>query len=91
MIPTNAKRITLRPLALGEATGHHHSLYAAPGVVLDDVAEMYELGDDVYLRVTGEGVSLQHQEHKTHAVPVGEYRITIQQETTDWGRQNVLD
>ncbi len=98
-IPSAAKRVPLRPLALGEKTGHHHSLYAEPGVILADVAEMYEMpavegdaaGPQFFLRVTDEGVSLQHQEHKTHAVPPGDYKITIQTEVTDWGRAKVID
>lgn len=94
-IPANAVRIPLRPLALGEKTGHHHSLMANPGVVLEDVAEMFEVetpdGRKHYLRVTGEGVSLVHQEHKAHVVPAGEYEVVIQQENTDWGSRAVLD
>lgn len=95
MIPSNAKRIPLRPLALGEVTGHHHSLYASDGVVLDDVAEMYEVETDAgiktFLRITADGVSLGHQEHKPTPVDPGEYEVTIQQEHTDWGVQRVID
>lgn len=93
MIPADAKKIALRPLALGEKTGHHHSLYADPGVVLEEAAEMFEApdGQKYYLRINSEGVSLQHQEHKAHAVPVGEYEVTIQTEVTDWGRAQVID
>jgi len=94
-IPAAAVRIPLRPLALGEKTGHHHSLMANPGVAIEDVAEMFEIatpdGSRHFLRVTGEGVSLVHQEHKAHVVPLGEYEITIQQENTDWGSRAVLD
>jgi hypothetical protein len=96
VIPRDAKRIALRPLALGEKTGHHHSLYAEPGVCLEDAAHMFEVSLDgdakkYFLRVTEEGVSLQHQEHKTQAVPPGEYEVVIQTEVTDWGRQRVAD
>lgn len=95
-IPNNAVRIPLRPLAFGEKTGHHHSLVADPGVVLDDVAEMFEVkgenGSTHFLRVTGEGVSLVHQEHKAHpSITPGDYKVVIQQENTDWGAQPVLD
>jgi hypothetical protein len=52
---------------------------------------MYELDGKTYVRVTAKGVVLTHQEHKSQAVPTGEYEITIQQEQTDWGTQKVVD
>ena len=92
-ISANAKRIAIRPLALGEATGHHHSLVAEPGINLEDAVEMYEEPDGtVKVRILTEGVSVQHQEHKTHSLIAGtEYRVTIQQEETDWGQRPVQD
>jgi hypothetical protein len=95
-IPKEAKKIALRPLALGEKTGHHHSLYMEPGgIALEDAAELFEIttedGVKHYLRISAEGVSLQHQEHKAHAVPPGEYEVVIQTEVTDWGRAAVID
>ena len=95
MIPQTAKKIDLRPLALGEVTGHHHSLMADPGVCLEDVAEMFESTDEngttVFLRVTGDGVRIVHQEHKASVIAPGEYKVVIQQENTDWGSRAVLD
>lgn len=93
-IPASAKRVPLRPLALGEKTGHHHSLYAN-GVALEDAAQMYELdtkdGVATFLRITGDGISIQHQEHKTHAIVPGDYQVIIQREETDWGSRPVID
>ena len=95
MIPKGAKRIQLRPLALGEKTGHHHSLCTLDEMPVEDKCEMYEVesetGVKTYLRVTAEGVALTHQEHKTQPVAPGEYEITIQQENSDWGAQPVQD
>jgi hypothetical protein len=95
MIPKTAKKIALRPLALGEKTGHHHSLMADPGVCLEDVAEMFESTDEngttVFLRITGDGVRVVHPEHKAHLVAPGEYKVVIQQENTDFGSRAVLD
>ena len=94
-IPATAKRVPLRPVALGEVTGHHHSFMSNVAEV--DVAErveMYEGADGkTYVRVLGEpgDVSLVHQEHKAHVVPPGEYSVTIQQENTDWGARPVVD
>jgi hypothetical protein len=93
-IPKTAKRVPLRPVALGEVTGHHHSFMSN---VADDVAELVEMyeGEDgqTYVRVLGEPgeVSLVHQEHKAHIVPPGDYAVTIQQECTDWGAKPVID
>jgi hypothetical protein len=96
LIPKTAKRIPLRPLAFGEKTGHHHSLMANPGVCLEEAAEMFEVKTDDgfkhFLRITGEGVSLVHQEHKAHpSIAPGDYEVVIQQENTDWGSRAVLD
>jgi hypothetical protein len=93
-IPAGSKRVSLRPVALGEVTGHHHSFMSN---VEDDVAnlvEMYQGADGkTYVRVLGDAgaVSLVHQEHKAHQVPPGEYSVTIQQENTDWGARLVED
>lgn len=89
-IPADANRVRLRPLALGEKTGHHHSL-TIEEVPLEDAVEMYEKDGEVYVRITGEGVTLQHQEHKSHAVAPGDYAVVIQKEETDWGARQVAD
>lgn len=95
MIPADAIRIPLRPLALGEKTGHHHSLATDGSVALDQACEMFEGatrdGTRIFLRVKTDGVFLTHQEHKTHAIAPGEYEVTIQQENTDWGARPVED
>lgn len=95
-IPTYATPIVLRPLAFGEKTGHHHSLMADPGLCLEDLVQMFEVKDENgvkhYLRVSGDGVSVVHQEHKAHpSIAQGEYEVVIQQENTDWGSRAVLD
>ncbi len=94
-IPKNAKRIPLRPVALGEVTGHHHSFISNMAEVdVADLIEMYEGNDGkTYVRVLGaEGaVSLVHQEHKAHVVAPGEYSVTIQHEETDWGARPIAD
>lgn len=95
-IPTEARQIALRPLALGEKTGHHHSLVLLDATQegLGEKVQMYEMereGKRVFLRVTGQGVALAHQEHKPHAVEPGEYEVTIQTEVTDWGVAAVQD
>jgi hypothetical protein len=67
-IPKDAKRIALRPLALGEVTGHSHQ------VAIEDRhgVEMFEIEGSTFLRVTAEGgVSIVHEEHGPITLPVG--------------------
>ena len=61
--------------ALGEATGHHHSAVATPGL------NLYE--DDfgvLWCSVPEDGVTVKHQEHKPVTLKEGNYRIGIVQE-----------
>jgi hypothetical protein len=90
-IPADATKIAVRPLALGEKTGHHHSLMVEDPLALEDCVEMYEKDRETFVRIKEEGVLLTHQEHKTHAVPPGDYKVVIQRENTDWGAKTVVD
>lgn len=93
-IPSDAKRIPLRPVAWGEVTGHNHRMMSNTATALEDLVEMYEGTDgQIYVRVNGEPgeVSLVHEEHKAHVVPPGEYSVTIQQENSEWGARPVAD
>ena len=93
-IPADAGRVAVRPIALGESTGHHHSLMS--NVVerpIEDLVEMYERDGLTYVRVAGEpgDVSLVHQQHKAHTVPPAEYVYIPQVENSDWGTKLVVD
>jgi hypothetical protein len=86
-IPKDAVRIKNRPLALGEATGHHHSLVAEE----EEWIEMYELNGETFVKAKNT-VPVQHQEHKPHTCPAGvEFGIRIATEVNDWGRAPVRD
>lgn len=94
-IPTDVKRIALRPVALGEVTGHHHSFMSnVAEAEIEKLVEMYEGKDgQIYVRVLGEpgDVSLVHQEHKAQPVEPGDYEVRIQTEDTEWGQKRVAD
>ncbi|SRR5579885_509108 len=62
-------------LAYGEVTGHSHTLVAEPGA-----AELFTVGEGMYLAVSEEGVSLRHQEHAQLTIPRGDYSVTIKRE-----------
>jgi hypothetical protein len=95
-VPKDAKRIAIRPIALGERTGHHHSLVVEEAKI-EDCVEMYEKDGQTYVRIIGEGVSLDHQQHKSHpqtaeVLPVGgEFVYIPQVENSDWGTRQVID
>ena len=81
LVPT--KRVTL---ALGEVTGHHHSIAnGAIGYADNETA----LAD--YFEVQNESADLTHQEHDTISLPKGKYRKVIQVEYTPEAIRNVAD
>lgn len=56
-------------LAEGEATGHAHTIEAAPGI------ELYEVDGVLWLRVEGEARTLVHEEHHAQVVEPGVYEV----------------
>lgn len=66
-IPAEAKRIRLRPLAQGEATGHAHRVQGD--------AELYKLGQRLFLRVLAGNVRVVHEEHHQVEIPPGDYEV----------------
>ena len=60
-------------LALGEATGHHHSVAVADAELLETEAH------EVFVRVM-RATPLEHQEHGPLALESGVYRVTRQVE-----------
>jgi hypothetical protein len=71
-------------LALGEATGHHHSV----GI---DAADWWKQDDGTqFLQVEKEAV-VTHQEHDPITLPAGKYRIRRQREYSPEAIRNVAD
>lgn len=71
-IPVGAEKIKIRPLALGEVTGHSHRVAVAD----EAMVEMYEITDAsgarTFMRVSADGaVSLLHEEHGIVQLPAG--------------------
>lgn len=60
-------------LAIGEATGHHHT-------ITEGDAELYDQEGTLFLRVMSEEAKLTHQEHNVVILPRGDYQIGIVQE-----------
>ncbi len=58
-IPKSAKRISLRPFALGEVTGHSHRVVTTD----EPFVEMYEAEDGrIFIRALKD-ISIQHEDH----------------------------
>lgn len=92
-VPADAKKVNLRPIALGERTGHHHSLMTCTETPVEELVEMYEKDGKTYIRALGEpsDVALVHQQHKAARLSDTEYVYVPQVENSDWGTQKVMD
>ena len=86
-IPENLKQTKKVTLALGEVTGHHHSIFN-DGVVgfADDEESLAE-----YIQVKNGPAELIHQEHDVIEIPEGKYRSVIQSEYTPQEIKRVQD
>lgn len=71
-------------LALGEATGHHHSLAA-------DAADWWKDGSDNQFVSLEETTSLEHQEHAPIKLAPGHYRVRRQREYSPEEIRHVAD
>jgi len=93
LVPTNEIPTTLKvtervTLALGEVTGHHHSILDGSTVGYAADAE----GLCEYLEVkSSAGGQLTHQEHSTIVLPKGKYKVVKQVEYTPAALVNVRD
>lgn len=72
-------------LAYGEVTGHAHKVETL------SQAEVLEVGSDLYLRVSEDGVRIVHDEHAPITLPAGDYSVEIQREYTPAEIRNVTD
>ena len=74
-------------IALGEATGHHHTLYAQQGMLATDAPRsetapyVEEFFDDKkrFIKIDTAWV-LRHQEHDHLEIPAGTYEIITERE-----------
>ena len=80
--PVTAKPRQDRTLALGEATGHHHTL--ATGVVYGELAGQQWI-------VLEEATTLTHQEHAALIIPFGVHEVRIQREYHPEAIRRVMD
>ena len=74
-------------LALGEATGHHHTINTGAigyATSTDGLATYFEVTNPL-------GADLTHQEHETIQFPEGKYRAVIQSEYRRKEFQSVVD
>jgi hypothetical protein len=85
-IPSGLKKTKRVTLALGEVTGHHHTISeGAIGYGASDTA----LAD--YFEVKDSTADLTHQEHDTITLPKGKYQKVIQTEYSPQEIRNVKD
>lgn len=71
-VPTGAKKKEGRTIALGEATGHHHTFR-------QETVQLFEHEGKTIVEVA-EPSSLEHQEHNALVVQPGVYQLIIERE-----------
>lgn len=69
----NGNKLNHLTLAVGEATGHHHT-------ITEGEAELYEIEGTLFLKVKSEKATLTHQEHNPIVIEKGDYKIGIVRE-----------
>ena len=80
-------------VAYGEVTGHSHAL----AVEDRNAAEVLEIGDGIYVHVSGTGVRIDggatfvHEEHAPITLPPGNWKVSIQQEYSPEEIRDVSD
>jgi len=84
-IPRGAVRRNGTVLVRGEITGHSHRV-AEP-----HAAEIWELGQELFLKITGDAATLVHEEHKPIMLPRGIYRVWVQREYTPAVVRRIVD
>jgi len=72
--------------ALGEVTGHHHTIFEGATGYASDVDALVD-----YIEVTAASADLTHQEHSTIPIPTGTYHVIKQVEYTPAELRNVRD
>ena|ERR1039457_1256962 len=75
------KKLNHLTLAVGEATGHHHT-------ITEGEAELYEDNGVLYLHVESENATLTHQEHKPITIEKGDYEIGIVREYSHFDEES---
>jgi hypothetical protein len=85
-IPDGLKQTKRVTLALGEVTGHHHTIHTGATGYAADAKALAE-----YVEVTAASADLTHQEHSTIGVPTGTYKVIQQVEYTPAELRNVRD
>ena len=84
-VPAQNGRVVL---ALGEATGHHHSIGSGARLFRPDDMPA---GPGGFLEVGAAGATLEHQEHQSIFLPSGLYQQAIQVEETSAAVRRVED
>jgi hypothetical protein len=72
-------------IAYGEVTGHSHAVADL------QAAEVLDCGENLFVHVGENGVSIQHQEHGAIDLPAGDYQVNIQREYSPDAIRNVVD
>lgn len=80
-----------KTVALGEATGHHHTFEGDVEILVSKETSNLAVNDQGILVDVRSDAILVHQEHATIEIPTGHYRRIIQREYSPEAVVNVMD
>jgi len=87
----NFAKSKAKTVALGEATGHHHTFEGDVELFVEQKTSDLAINEQGMLVNVREDCTLVHQEHAAITIPKGKYRRVIQREYTPEAIRNVLD
>lgn len=77
-LPENLRKLDNTTVALGESSGHHHTIYPfnnSKVSVYEDVANLV----NKYVKIEGGKAVIKHQEHEPIIIDEGIYKVQIEQ------------
>lgn len=72
------KKLSKLTLALGEISGHHHTLYADPGSWIEGTSDSFTVHGTARLK---------HQEHAEVVLPSGTFVTSMEREYDPWSEE----
>lgn len=87
-VPKGAKKRKGTTIALGEATGHHHTLHKLDiNTQINIMDYVQDLINQTFVEIQGGKAVLKHQEHAPLVIEPGVYEVKIEHGIDPWTKE----